>query len=58
MFAHAISHPSSDATSLIGTLKDNKQAIGAFKSFLDTIANDKNHQPLGTMTNFFILPAL
>jgi hypothetical protein len=54
IFGHATSHPPSDLTLLISTLKGNKRAIRAFKSFLDTLANDdedsgdesdENHQP-------------
>ena len=65
LFTHPTTHPPSDITFIIGTLKGNKQAIGAFKSFLDTLANDngdsghdsndENYHNRMTI-NFFLLP--
>jgi hypothetical protein len=43
--------------SLSETLKGNKQAIGAFKSFLDTLANDNGDSGRDSNDeNYFLLP--
>ena len=45
-FSHVTSHPSSDVTSSMSTLKGNKQAICAFKFLLHTLDDsDEKHQP-------------